>query len=95
MQYACNASRHFMDEHGLVASMSREGNCRDNAVAESFFATLKVERVYRRNYETPAQAAKDIATYIDYYNRRRPHSYLDYFYPVAFDQQRDAAWLRC
>ena len=91
VQYACNAYRHCLDSHGLVASMSRKGNCWDNAVAESFFATLKVERVYRRTYETAALAARDVASYIDYYNRRRPHSYLDYESPIEFEQQRDAA----
>ena len=85
IQYACATYRRVLDRHGLVASMSRKGNCWDNAVAESFFATLKVERVHRRSYRTRADAAADIHNYIRYYNTRRLHSSLGYECPLDFE----------
>jgi transposase InsO family protein len=72
--------------------MSRKGDCWDNAVAESFFHTLKVELVHDRNYKTRLSARKDIFEYIEvFYNRQRRHSYLDYLSPVEFELQANAS----
>lgn len=66
----------------MRSSMGRTGVCWDNALAESFFAALKVERVYRTFYATKAQARRDVIAYIEgFYNSRRRHSGLDYQYP--------------
>ena len=71
--------------------MSRTGSCLDNAVAESFFATLKVELVdrhhYRHHYRTRAQARASIFRWIAWYNRRRLHSAIDYLPPIEREQQ--------
>jgi putative transposase len=74
-QYACKAFRNILQSSLITQSMSRKGNCWDNAVAESFFKTLKVERVYRRSYATRNEAEADIFQYIEgWYNTRRIHS---------------------
>lgn len=66
--------------------MSRKGNCYDNAVMESFFATLKQELVYRRQYESRQQAKQDIFEYMHvWYNRKRMHSALRYMSPEVFE----------
>jgi putative transposase len=68
--------------------MSRVGECWDNAVAESFFATLKCELVHRRQYGTPEEARHDIARYIEgWYNPRRRHSALGYLSPKEYEEQ--------
>jgi transposase InsO family protein len=88
VQYACTLYRDLLDRHQIVASMSRPGNCYDNAVAESFFATFKTELVQRRHYATHAQAKTDIFEWIEcWYNRRRRHSSLGYLSPEAFEAQ--------
>jgi putative transposase len=75
-----------LDEHGVLCSMSRKGDCWDNAVAESFFKTLKVERVNDRDYWTREEAQTDIIDYIErFYNRKRRHSYLGYVSPVEYE----------
>ncbi len=85
-QYASKAYRQLLKAHGLVGSMSRKGDCWDNAVAESFFASLKKERVQWRNYQTRAEAQQDILDYIVmFYNSRRLHSYLDYTSPNEYE----------
>ena len=90
-QYACADYRDKLDEHGLVCSMSRKGDCWDNAVSESFFKTLKVERVNDRDYWTREEAKTDIADYIElFYNRKRRHSYLGYASPVEYELQNAA-----
>lgn len=67
--------------------MSRKGNCWDNAIAESFFNTLKMEMVYHRKFETRAQAKLEIFDYIQvWYNRKRRHSALNYLTPVQVEQ---------
>ncbi len=72
----------MLKQHGLVASMSRKGNCWDNAVAESFFATLKVDLVHDADFLTREQARQAIFEYIEvFYNRQRRHSFLDYATP--------------
>ena len=71
--------------------MSRSGNCYDNAVVESFFRTLKVERVYDRRYATLEAAQQDLAQYIEnFYNRVRRHSTLGYVSPVVYELQKVA-----
>lgn len=90
-QYAGTDYRNKLDEHGLVCSMSRKGDCWDNAVSESFFKTLKVERVNDRDYWTREEAKTDIADYIEqFYNRKRRHSYLGYISPVEYELQKAA-----
>ena len=86
VQYACGEYRKVLESRGIVCSMSRTGNCYDNAVMESFWATLKVEAVYRRQYFTHQQAMHDIFEYIEvFYNRIRRHSALGYKSPEAFE----------
>jgi putative transposase len=71
----------------MRASMSRKGNCYDNAPVESFFGTLKTELVHHRRYQTRAEAAREIAEYIDlFYNRQRRQARLGYLSPAAYTQ---------
>jgi len=85
-QYCAHAYRQLQKEHKMVTSMSRKGNCHDNAAMESFFATLKKELVSRRYYRNQAEARRDIFSYIEgFYNRRRLHSTLGYVSPIAFE----------
>jgi transposase InsO family protein len=87
-QYAATAYRDLLKAHGVACSMSRKGDCWDNAVAESFFATLKTELVYRTEFRTRARARRAIFEYVEgFYNRVRRHSYLGYVSPQAFEQQ--------
>jgi transposase InsO family protein len=73
---------------GLVGSMSRRGNCWDNAVAESFFATIKVELVHDATWATRAAARAELFEYIEvFYNGQRRHSSLGYLSPRAFERQ--------
>jgi transposase InsO family protein len=84
-QYASHAMRDKLTEYGMTASMSRKGNCWDNAPTESFFNSLKNERVHGTRYETRAQAEADLFEYIAvFYNRRRRHSTLGYRSPHQF-----------
>ena len=81
-QYASESYRNLLDDFGCIQSMSRRGNCWDNAVAESFFGSLKSERVYRDHYETRITASMAIFEYIEiFYNKRRLHSMLNYLTP--------------
>ena len=87
VQYASEKYRETIDSIGLKASMSRKGNCWDNAFAESFFATLKKELVYRENYQTKEDAKKSIFEYIEvWYNRARIHSSIGYMSPVQYEE---------
>lgn len=87
-QYACPEYRDWLKHLGITASMSRKGNCWDNAVAESFFATLKVEFKPERTWKTRADARAAIADYIEsWYNPRRRHSANGYLSPSAFEKQ--------
>jgi len=82
IQYASRDFRECLGRHGCVQSMSRKGNCWDNAVAESFFSSLKKRLIYRRKYETMEELRKDIFQYVEvYYNRFRKHSYNKYLTP--------------
>jgi transposase InsO family protein len=90
VQYASGDYRQALGQAGLIASMSRRGNCYDNATMESFWATLKLELVYRRRFENRAQARSQIFDYIEmFYNRQRAHSALDYHSPVDFEIQNN------
>ncbi len=85
-QYASEEYREAMTKAGIVVSMSRRANCWDNAVAESFFATLKVELVYRTRFATRAAAMRAIREYIEcFYNVERRHSSLGYVSPIRFE----------
>jgi putative transposase len=85
-QYASDSHRALLTRHGLCASMSRKGNCWDNAVMERFFLNLKMERVWQRDYANRAEATCDIADYIvGFYNSVRLHSTLGYLPPNAFE----------
>ena len=88
-QYAATAYRQVLTQHGLVASMSRRGNCYDNAVAESFFSTLKNELVHDRTFQTRDDARSQVFEFIEvFYNRQRVHQTLGYVSPAAFEARR-------
>jgi putative transposase len=85
-QYGCDAWRRFCRSNRLEPSMSRKGNCWDNAVAESFFSSLKKERIKKHIYKSRALASADVADYIErFYNRGRRHSYLGGLSPEQFE----------
>jgi putative transposase len=87
-QYAALLYQQQLTVHGIQCSMSRPGNCWDNAVVESFFASLKTELIYRRQFHTRQEAQSAIFTYVEgFYNRRRRHSTLGYLSPVEFERQ--------
>ena len=86
-QYASYSHKDLLQEHGIIQSMSRKGNCWDNAVAESFFKTLKSNLVYQTYFYTKKQAKAEIFEYIEvYYNRTRSHSYLENLSPARFEE---------
>jgi putative transposase len=86
--YAARVYREKLIMHGLQPSMSRRGNCYDNAVAESFFSTLKNELVHHCDFQTRDEARAAIFEYIEiFYNRQRRHQTLGYLSPVQFEQQ--------
>ncbi len=90
--YASEAYRALLAQHGMVASMSRTGDCWDNAVAESFFATLKAELVEHERYATRHAAISSLGDYIDgFYNPTRRHSHLDYLSPIEFELREQVA----
>lgn len=79
--------RKLLKENGMTCSMSRKGECHDNAVAESFFSTLKTELVDHEDYHTRSEAQQSLFEYIEiFYNRQRRHSYLGYISPVEFER---------
>jgi transposase InsO family protein len=85
-QYASGDFRQALQAAKLVASMSRKGNCYDNATMESFWSTLKLELVYRGRFATRAEARTRIFDFIEvFYNRQRLHSALNYHSPVDFE----------
>jgi putative transposase len=87
-QYASSDYRKALGDLDIVCSMSRKGNCWDNAVAESFFATLKTELVYRRRFATRAEAREVIFDFIEtFYNSHRRHSTLGYLSPMEFENK--------
>jgi len=87
VQYASDAFRRLLKAHGIEGSMSRKGDCWDNAPVESFFGTLKLERIHWRSYQSREEARADIVEYITmFYNSRRLHSYLGYRSPDQFER---------
>jgi len=87
VQYASEEYRAILAEHQIQASMSRIGNCYDNAVAESFFSTLKRELVHHEKYKTREEASQSLFEFIEvFYNRQRRHSTLDYRSPAEFEE---------
>ena len=88
-QYASGDYQKLLEGHGIICSMSRRGDCWDNAVAESFFATLKVELVHDATWDTRTAARTELFDYIElFYNGRRRHSALGYLSPRAFERLR-------
>ena len=88
-QYCSDDFQKMLKSYGMASSMSRKGNCWDNSVAESFFGSLKTERVFFANYKTREEARRDIVDYIEmFYNSRRRHSYLGYVSPRQFEEMR-------
>ena len=87
-QYASYSHKDLLEKYNITQSMSRKGNCWDNAVAESFFKSLKNELVYQTVFYTKKQAKQEIFKYIElFYNRVRSHSYLNGLSPVEFEEK--------
>lgn len=87
-QYCSPKYRQLLEQFGMEASMSRKGNCYDNAPMESFWETLKQEIVYHRKYKTRQEAIQEIREYIEvFYNRQRRQARLDYMSPVAYEKK--------
>jgi putative transposase len=92
VQYACKDFRKLLNKHGFVQSMSRKGDCWDNAVAESFFGIIKSELINHERFKGPQDTLRAIFEYIEiYYNRKRKHSTLDYKTPAQFEQAMKSA----
>jgi transposase InsO family protein len=88
VQYACTEYRAALAAQGMRASMSRKGDCWDNAVAESFFATLELELIARRDWHTRGEARRAIFAFIEtWYNRKRRHSTLSYRSPMTYETE--------
>jgi len=88
IQYASQPFRGKLQEYNMIQNISRKGNCWDNAPAESFFSTLKMEEVYKhKKYRTKQEARRAIFEYIEvFYNRERSHSSLDYLSPAEYER---------
>jgi len=87
-QYCSHEYRDLMDRFGLKVSMSRKGNCYDNAPMESFWGTLKQELIHHRRYRTRLEAIRDITEYIEiFYNRQRRQARLGFLSPVVYEQR--------
>ena len=88
-QFTSYEWQEFLEQHNLVPSMSRRGNCWDNAVAESFFNLLKRERIRRRKYKTREEARRDVFDCIEFfYNPQRKHVRNGMLSPIDFEQQQ-------
>lgn len=89
VQYAGNDFKALLAQNKFVGSMSKKGDCWDNAVAESFFHTLKVELIHRNKFRTREEAKASIFEYIEmYYNTKRAHSTLGYLSPFEYEKQK-------
>ncbi len=87
VQYACNPFKLLLEKEGILPSMSRKGDCWDNAVAESFFKTLKCELVYHRKFSNKGMARLEVFRYIEgFYNKERRHSSLGYLTPNEMEK---------
>ena len=87
-QYASGDYQELLKDHKMIPSMSRKGDCWDNAVGESFLHTLKVEKINRCRFKTREEAKQEIFKYVEmYYNRKRAHSSLDYMSPFEFEKR--------
>ena len=87
LQYTCEEHRQVLEQRGIVASMSRRGDCWDNAVVESFFSSLKTELVHRTRFATREEARAALFEYLEtFYNRRRLHSALGYCSPEEYEE---------
>ena len=85
-QYTSEDFQRLLDSHGVICSMSRRGNCWDNAAMESFFSTLKTERLSRKQYRTRDDLRADVFDYIErFYNPKRRHSTIGYISSVQFE----------
>ena len=92
IQYSSGVYLQLIKQQGVVRSMSRKGNCYDNAVAESFFSSLKNELIHHRDYHTREQARSEIFEYIElFYNRQRIHQSLGYHTPIRYEQMTGVA----
>jgi transposase InsO family protein len=90
--YLATAYRDLLKRHGMVQSMSKKGDCYDNAVVESFFSNLKNELTWHRSFQTRDEARSAIFDYIEvFYNRERLHQTLDYVSPVSYEESRTVA----
>ena len=90
-QYASNGYQQLIREYQMTGSMSRKGNCWDNAVAESFFRSLKTERTDDSSYHTKEEARIDVIEYIEmFYNSQRLHSTLGYKIPNKFESEQNS-----
>jgi transposase InsO family protein len=93
-QYCSHDFRNFLERFGMIASMSRKGNCYDNAPMESFWGTLKQELVHHRRYKTRQEAIQDITEYIEiFYNRQRRQARLGFLSPTVYEQRFYAGML--
>ncbi|MDR6397894.1 putative transposase [Herbaspirillum seropedicae] len=90
-QYTSEDFQRLLESHGIICSMSRRGNCWDNAAMESFFSTLKTERLSKKHYRTRDDLRADVFDYIErFYNPHRRHSTLGYLSPVQFENLKRA-----
>jgi putative transposase len=95
VQYASRPYQAVLERHGVQSSMSRRGNCLDNAPMESFFASLKTERVHEAQFRTRTEARAAVFEYIDaFYNRQRLHSALSYRTPAEARASMEAITMR-
>jgi putative transposase len=87
-QYTSDQFQRLMADHGVTCSMSRSGNVWDNAAMESFFSSLKTERIARKVYRTRDEARADVFDYIErFYNTKRRHSTIGYLSPMEFEMK--------
>jgi putative transposase len=91
-QYTSEQFQRLLSDHGITCSMSRPGNCWDNAAMESFFSSLKTERIGRKIYRTRDEARADVFDYIErFYNVKRRHSAIEYKSPMEFEMSAGLA----
>jgi transposase InsO family protein len=92
IQYSSGVYLQVIKQHGVVRSMSRKGNCYDNAVVESFFSSLKNELIHHRDYHSREEARSEIFDYIElFYNRQRIHQSLGYLTPIGYEKMKGVA----